>query len=532
MPVRVGSSPLDLDQVRSVIEGAEVVLDPDALARVHKTHLRVQSWGAERRPIYGVNTGFGEMVHVSIPPAHKTALQVNLVRGHAAAGGTLLPEPVVRATMLARLNSLMQAHSGVSTRVLEILAALLNHRICPAVPEQGSLGASGDLAPLSHIAACLIGEGEVVIDGRRAPVAPVLAELGISPIALGYKEGLALVNGTSATTGAAVVALLNAQRSVRMAVFLSSIMVQCLRGSTSAYEHNGHALKGHSGQIGVAAALRRLVAGSGLVQRHADIMEKVRATAGDTNDLVETGVYLQHAYTLRCVPQILGPVVDTLAFCATTLRTEINSVNDNPLFFGAAEETFHGGNFHAQYPAMACDYLAIAMIETGVLAERQLNRLVDPALNAPLPDFLALSESGLSMGLMGAQYLATSIASENLDLAGPSSVKSLPSNGQNQDVVSMGLNAARRCLRLDDNVRTILGVLGAACFQAMTIIGPEQFAEQANRWYSLVAADTDPYDESSPVHHFLDTVRSTMFQDECTSLVDESVQLVLEGARA
>ena len=278
--------------------------------------------------------------------------------------------------------------------------------------------------------------------GRRLPAARALAEAGLAPVELGYKEGLALVNGTSASTAVACTALHRAERLLDVAVLLASVTVQCLRGSTRPYEPVGHALKGHPGQMAVAERMQALLAGSSLTRDHAAIMAAIRD--GSSDQVRDSGIYLQDAYTLRCVPQILGPVADTLRVCRRTLATELNSCNDNPLILDTAEGTFHGGNFHAQYTAMAADFLGIALCELGVLAERQVNRLIDPALNGDLPDFLALHNGGLACGLMGAQYLATSVAAENLDLVGPSSVKSIPSNGQNQDVVSMALNAGRR----------------------------------------------------------------------------------------
>ena len=490
---------LTVEDVNRVAGDAEKVRVPeDVLRRVRLANEKVQAWGAEQRPMYGVNTGFGEMAHVAIPAKYKTNLQVNLLRGHAAGGGASLPEPVIRAIMLTRANSLAKGYSGVSAEVLTLLVELLNNRFHPVIPEQGSLGASGDLAPLSHMALSLIGEGDVWHDGARIPAAKALGALGRSPVRLGFKEGLGLVNGTSAMTGMAAVVLDRAYRLVNSEILLSSVMTQCLRGSTRAFDARGHELKGHPGQILVAAKLRELLAGSGLTHEHAELMSAIEEQ--NIEAVVDTGVYLQSGYSVRCVPQILGPVIETLAYARTIVERELNSCNDNPLIFEEAEESFHGGNFHGQYVASACDYLAIALTEIGVLAERQINRLVDPAINGALPDFLALADSGLSIGMMGAQYLATSVASENLDLAAPSSIKSIPSNGQNQDIVSMGLNAARRCWRLADNVATILGVMGSVCLQAATILGPDRLSEPGREWYQALSQVTPAHDESTPVY--------------------------------
>ncbi|WP_433607287.1 HAL/PAL/TAL family ammonia-lyase [Dactylosporangium sp. CA-139114] len=497
---------LTVDDVNAVAYGGEhVTIDDDCLKAVERAHERVQAWGADQRPMYGVNTGFGEMAHVAVPARYRTELQVNLLRGHAAGGGAPLPEPVVRAVMLARANSLAKGHSGVSVATLTLLVDLINHRVHPVIPEQGSLGASGDLSPLSHMALPLIGEGEVFHEGARRPSREVLDQLGLRPVELGFKEGLGLVNGTSAMTGAAALVIVEAYRLVNAEILLSSVLTQCLRGSTRAFDARGHELKGHRGQIAVAERLRDLLGGSELTRQHAELMSAIEEQRID--EVVDTGVYLQSAYSVRCVPQVIGPVLDTLQFVRGIVETELNSCNDNPLIFEEAEASFHGGNFHGQYVAAACDYLAIALTEVGVLAERQINRLVDPALNGELPDFLALSGSGLAIGMMGAQYLATSVASENLDLAAPSSVKSIPSNGQNQDIVSMGLNAARRCMRLVDNVSTILGVLGATCLQASAIVGPQRLSPSGREWYGALTGAVSPHREEAPIYQQLQASR-------------------------
>ena len=249
----------------------------------------------------------------------------------------------------------------------------------------------------------------------------------MTPIEPGFKEALALINGTSAMTGTACLGLVGAATLTKAALLLSACTVQCLRGTTRAFDHRGHALKNHDGQVAVAAAMRRLLEGSALARDHGDVMAAVSGKMS-ADEVVDSHQYLQSAYSLRCVPQILGPVVDTLAFCTRIVEEEVNACSDNPLVMETPEESFHGGNFHGQYVAMACDYLAIALAEIGVLADRQLNRLVDPHLNGDLPPCLADGATGLRCGYEGGQYLATSLAAENLDLAAPSSIKSLPSN--------------------------------------------------------------------------------------------------------
>jgi histidine ammonia-lyase/tyrosine ammonia-lyase len=511
---------LTIDDVALVArQGVHVELDEDQMIMVEEASRRIQKWGAEGQPIYGVNTGFGEMVFMNIPPRFETELQDNLLRTHAAGGGELFSDEAVRAMQVSRLNCLIKGYSGIGTDTLRLMGELLNRGIHPVVPQQGSLGASGDLAPLAHLALPLIAAGRVRKDATIRPSAEVLAEEGLTPVRMGYKSGLALINGTSAMTGVSALALVRARRLVRLALWASAAFVQVMGGSTGAFAERGHALKNHQGQSTVAALVLRLLAGSDLTREHADVMALISAEANGDN-VTPVKDYLQNAYTLRCVPQILGPVLDTMDYCQRLVEEELNSCNDNPLIFDTPETVFHGGHFHGQYMAMASDFLNIALTEVGVLAERQLNRVLDPHLNKNFPAFLALGDEGLFSGLQGSQYLATSIASENLDLAAPASVKSIPSNGQNQDVVSMGLIAARKSLRLVDNVNIIVSVLVAACYQAATITGIERFSPPVRGLLELLATKTPGYrDDEGIASDFLATIRDTVLSDEVDTLL-------------
>lgn len=508
------------DVHRVAVDREPVEVDGSQLKTVADTCERVQRWGREGHPIYGVTTGFGELVYMSIPPRFERELQENLLRSHAAGAGEHFPDEVVRAILLARLNCLSKGYSGIGADTLLLMAQLLNRGIHPVVPEQGSLGASGDLAPLSHLALPLIGAGRVRYRGRIQDSATVLVAEGLVPVELGYKDGLALINGTSAMTGVLALAVVRAERLLRLALWASGIFVQILRGSTSAYAERGHLLKNHRGQLAVAAAIRDVLRDSGLTREHEDAMRAVATANGGGDEVVDSSEYLQNAYTLRCVPQILGPVVEAVDYARRIVEEELNSCNDNPLIFDAPETVFHGGHFHGQYVAMAADFLNIAVAELGVLAERQLNRLLDPHLNPAYPAFLALGEQGLFCGLEGAQYLATSIASENFDLAAPASIKSIPSNGQNQDVVSMGLIAARKSLRLVDNVHTIVSVLVAACYQAATLVGLDRFGPSGRGLLTVLSARVRPYrDDEGVVGDFLGAVRECLHDPEVDDLL-------------
>ncbi|HEX8176351.1 MAG TPA: tyrosine 2,3-aminomutase [Pyrinomonadaceae bacterium] len=508
-----------------------VELDTNKLDKVQTAHERIQEWGEAEYPIYGVNTGFGDLVHIIVPSQYKSELQYNLVRSHAAGGGPLFPDEVVRAIMAVRLNCLIKGYSGANPKTLELLRQLLNRGIHPVIPQQGSLGASGDLSPLAHMTLPLIGDGYVRVNGETRRSSEVLEEHNLQPIKPGYKEALALINGTSAMTGTACIALVRAYKLLQWEIIASADLLQCLGGSTRAFEARGHALKNHSGQIRIAQALRQAIAQSTLTRDHAEIMQSIKQHKASADDVVDVPVFLQHAYTLRCIPQILGPVLDTLEFSRKLVEEEVNSCNDNPLVFETPEETFHGGHFHGQYVAMASDYLNIALTEIGVLAERQLNRLLDPYLNGELPAFLAHGRAGLVCGFEGGQYLATSIASENLDIAAPSSIKSIPSNGQNQDVVSMGLISARKSLQLCENVGTILSVLVAACYQASHFIGQEKFNPTISQLHEKLSALGGQYLDDFPLNELLSRVRELVTSEQLWSYLDTQVDFEGTGSK-
>lgn len=523
--VRITGENLSIYDVYNIaVNKAQVELDRAQLVKVKDTYDRVQKWGEAKHPIYGVNTGFGELINAIIPPQFKSELQYNLLRTHAAGAGQPFANEVVRAIMTVRLNCLMKGYSGASLQVVTLLQEFLNRDINPVIPQQGSLGASGDLSPLAHMALPLIGDGYVSFKGDTRRSSEVLEEESLKPVIPGFKEALSLINGTSGMTGAASLALVKAFRLLQTEIVASVDFVQCLGASTRAFDSRGHELKNHIGQVKIAESLLRMLDGSTLTRDHADLMRSVSEQSADSDEVVNVQVFLQHAYTLRCIPQILGPVLDTLNFCRKLTEEEINSCNDNPLFFAEAEDSFHGGNFHGQYVAMAADYLNIALTEIGVLAERQLNRLLDPHLNGDLPAFLAHGQSGLFCGFEGGQYLATSIASENLDLAAPSSVKSIPSNGQNQDVVSMGLTAARKSLQLCENVTTILGVLVAACYQASYFVGQEKFNPAIKELHQELSTLVPLYQDSSPMNEQLATIRQHIVGQPFSAYLDANVE--------
>jgi histidine ammonia-lyase len=462
---------LDVTSIRRVAEErAHCTLPPAALIRAEKSRRLFEDIVEQGIPVYGVTTGYGEMIYMLVDPSNEVELQTNLVRSHSAGVGPMFAEDESRAMLAARLNALAKGHSAVRPEMLERLALYLNLGVTPAIPEIGSLGASGDLAPLAHIASTVIGEGYVLRNGKRVVTGTVLRELGIEPMRLRFKEGLALINGTSAMTGLGALVVGRAMNQVRNAEIVAALVIETLRGSTSPFLAEGHDLaRPHPGQIDTAANLRALMRDSELTMEHEQLRRQVQDTKETGKSVQRTDVLMQKAYSLRAIPQVLGAVRDTLYHAMTKLDVELNSANDNPLFF-EGQEVFHGANFHGQPIAFVMDFVTIALTQLGVLSERQTNRLLNRHLSYGLPEFLVAGEPGLNSGFAGAQYPATALVAENRTI-GPASTQSVPSNGDNQDIVSMGLIAARNARRVLCNNDVILAVEFLAAAQAVDVSG-------------------------------------------------------------
>lgn len=472
--VDIDGETLGLAELRRVAEdNAQVTLSQPVLHRAASSREQFEETVRQNIPVYGVTTGYGDMIYMLVDTAKETELQTNLVRSHSAGVGPLFSEPEARAIVTARLNALAKGHSAVRPVVLERLALYLNEGLTPAIPEIGSLGASGDLAPLAHMACTLIGEGYLLRDGKQTPTEPVLRSLGIEPLQLRFKEGLSLINGTSGMTGLGALLAEHALAQARHAEIAAALVIEVLQGSLSPFQPEGHDIaRPHAGQIASAANMRALMNGSRLTIEHADLRQQVAASKENGNgsgNVFRTDVFLQKAYSLRAIPQVIGAVRDTLAHARLKLEIELNSANDNPLFF-AGREIFHGANFHGQPVAFVMDFLTIALTQLGVLSERRSNRLLSRHLSYGLPEFLIKGEPGLNSGFAGAQYPATALVAENRTI-GPASIHSVPSNGDNQDVVSMGLIAARNARRVLRNNNVILALELLAAAQAADVSG-------------------------------------------------------------
>ncbi|TVY01021.1 histidine ammonia-lyase [Paenibacillus cremeus] len=436
--VVVDGETLSLEAVsRVALQGATVEVSEAALQRVIACRQLVDDLVSAGEVVYGVTTGFGKFSDVRIPPEEAAQLQVNLLRSHACAVGEPLPVPEVRAVMLLRANTLAKGRSGIHPETLQRLVALLNLGIHPVVPQQGSLGASGDLAPLAHLALILIGEGEAWYRGRRMPADQALARAGLAPLVLRAKEGLALINGTQIMSAIGALTLVKAKRLMKAADMIAALSFQCLRGVTDAFADEVHAARPFPEQVGVAANLRRLVDGSRLTTRQGEMR-------------------VQDAYSLRCLPQVHGAARQVTGYAEEKLRIEMNAATDNPLLFVESGRVISGGNFHGQPLAFAMDFVKIALSALASMSERRTERLVNPALSG-MPAFLS-HRPGLGSGLMIPQYVAASLVSENKVLAHPSSVDSIPTSANQEDHVSMGTTAARHALQVVENTAKVLAI--------------------------------------------------------------------------
>ncbi|WP_417435362.1 histidine ammonia-lyase [Hoeflea sp.] len=408
------------------------------------------------RAVYGVNTGFGKLAHIRIAPEQTTELQRRLIMSHSVGTGPLLDDAVVRLVLLLKANALAQGHSGIRWSVIELLLELVAKDVLPAIPSKGSVGASGDLAPLSHMVATLMGEGEMRIKGELVPAAEALAAIGRAPIDLGPKEGVALINGTQVSTALALKGLFMAEDLLRSALVTGALSVDACKGSTTPFDARIHAVRRQQGQQQVAGVYRRLLDGSAIRASHLDC-EKV-----------------QDPYCLRCQPQVMGACLDQLEFAGNVLGREANSISDNPLVFPDTGEIISGGNFHAEPVAMAADNIALAIAEIGSISERRQAMMVDASVSG-LPAFLA-SESGLNSGFMMAQVTSAALVSENKALAHPSSVDSIPTSANQEDHVSMATYAARRLTDMAQNCRMVIAIEWMAAAQGLEFHKPLQTA--------------------------------------------------------
>lgn len=467
---------LTLDDCRQCFRAHQPIsLADDAYPAIHRAEQTVTDVLKAGRTVYGINTGFGLLANTRIPEHELELLQRSIVLSHAAGIGEYMSPSTVRLMMLLKINSLARGYSGIRAEVIDALITLYNHQVWPAIPQKGSVGASGDLAPLAHMSAVLLGEGEVVLEGKVCAAKDGLARAGLTPVALAPKEGLALLNGTQASTAFALEGLFYAENALYSAMAIGALSVEAALGSRVPFDDRIHAVRGHRAQQDMASGFRALLEESAIGNSHAGC-EKV-----------------QDPYSLRCQPQVLGACLQQLRFAADTLQTEANGVSDNPLVFAESADILSGGNFHAEAVAMAADMIAISLSEIGALSERRMALLIDSNLSG-LPAFL-VDNGGVNSGFMIAQVTCAALASENKTLAHPASVDSLPTSANQEDHVSMATFAARRLKDIFENVAGILAIEWLAAAQGVDFRRPLTTSEALQEVHGLLRTKVAFYDK-------------------------------------
>jgi histidine ammonia-lyase len=481
---------LTLARTEAAAFGEEVSLSPDSFDRVERARSFIEEIVARNEVVYGVNTGFGALSETTIPAGELRELQLNLVRSHACGVGEPLPEAAVRAMILHRANVLAKGYSGCRPAVIETLIAMLNGGAHPVIPSRGSVGASGDLAPLAHLALVVVGEGEAIYRGERMPGGEAMRRAGIQPLRLEAKEGLALLNGTQGMTAVGGLALLNATRLAEAADVIGAMTLEALRGTPVAFDEKIHSARPHPGQRASARRLRELIEDSEIRESHRDRAVDPR---------------VQDAYALRCMPQVHGAVRDALEHARGIVEVEINSATDNPLVFTDAREVLSGGNFHGEPVALALDYAAIAVADLGTIAERRVERLVNPTLSG-LPAFLS-PHPGTNSGMMIAQVTAAALIAENNVLAHPASVFTLPTSANKEDHVSMGMTAALKFAQVVNNVETILAIELLCAAQGIEFLKPLKPGPKLQEVYNRVRQRAPALERDAPLAPFIESLK-------------------------
>jgi len=460
--IHVGERVLSLNDFSEILfKEKEVVLDKTAVEKVELNFQFLKSFSSNKL-IYGINTGFGPMAQYKVSEANLLQLQYNLIRSHSSGGGKMMSPLLVKAVMVARLNSLMQAFSGVHSDTVKLLVTLINNDVTPCIFEHGGVGASGDLVQLAHLGLVLIGEGEVIYNNEVQPTMDVFNKLGIKPLTIHIREGLAILNGTSAMTGIGMLNIIQAQKLLEWSVLLSAMINEIVEAFDDHYSYELNIVKHHKGQNKIAAQLRDILKDSKMVRSRS---EHLYNPENLNQEVFEDKV--QEYYSLRCVTQVLGPIYDTISQSEKIVVDELNSVNDNPVIDHENHNIFHGGNFHGDYVSLEMDKLKTAITKLSMLSERQLNYLLNEKLNQKFPPFVNLGVLGFNFGMQGMQFTATSTVAENQTLSFPMYVHSIPNNNDNQDIVSMGCNAALMTKKVIENSFEVLSIQMMTVLQAI-----------------------------------------------------------------
>jgi len=505
----LGAQILTLEQLEQIVLQKETVtLDPRQLQEVADCHRFLINFSKDKL-IYGINTGFGPMAQYRIEDADRVQLQLNLIRSHCSGMGKLLSPVQSRAALLARLNTMMCARSGIHPGTVELMAALLNAEAYPCMYHHGGVGASGDLVQLAHLALGLIGEGNFWYRGEVVTAAEVYAATGLQPMQIHIREGLGMLNGTSSMTGIGAINVLHARKLMTGQILFSLMVNEIMEAYDDHFSEELNAVKLHKGQQVVAKAMRAISRKSRLLRKRHEHLYDKKVTESVLQDKV------QEYYSLRCVPQILGPIYDTIENAAQIIEQEINSVNDNPVIDPHKEMIYHGGNFHGDYVSLEMDKLKIAVTKLSMLAERQLNFLLNHHLNQKLPPFINAGTLGLNFGVQGMQYPATSNVAENQTLSNPMYVHSIPNNNDNQDIVSMGTNSAAMCAQVIENSFEVLSVHALAIIQAIDYKGYKDRLSPATRWmYDELSVLAPSFKEDAPSYERLAGIKSWLMETE------------------
>ena len=503
--LKVGAEILNYDGCYDVlVNNRTIELDEEALKKVYESFYFLKEFIKDKL-IYGINTGFGPMAQYKISNDDQVQLQYNLIRSHCSGSGNRIPALNVKALMLTRLNTLMQGYSGIHPDAVILLKELVNRDICPVIYEHGGLGASGDLVQLAHLALTLIGEGEVHYKGDIVETEKVFKTEGLKPLEVHIREGLALMNGTSAMCGVGLVNLIHAKNLVKHTLAASSMIVEMVESYDDHFSNELNMVKHHPGQNYVAQAMQAFLADSKLVKKR----EKYLYNKPIKKNILKDKV--QEYYSIRCVPQIVGPIIDTINYAEQVIVNEINSVSDNPIIDYKNKNVFHGGNFHGDYAALEMDKLKIAITKLCMLSERQLNFLVNDKLNGKLPPFVNLGVLGLNLGIQGVQFTATSTTAENQTLSFPMYIHSIPSNNDNQDIVSMGTNAALIAQKVIYNTYEVIAIEFLAIIQAIDYLQiQDKISNKGLNYYSelrelvkVFDKDTIKYKEQAKIISYL-----------------------------
>jgi histidine ammonia-lyase len=505
--IKVGQQRLSAEDFEKILyAGEKIELDAAALEKVEKSFAFLKTY-SQNKIIYGINTGLGPMAQYKISDEDQRQLQYNLIRSHSSGSGQPIAEDLSRATMLARLNSLMQGASGVHPSTVLLLRDLLNAQISSCIFERGGVGASGDLVQLAHLALNLIGEGEVLLDGSWLPAKEAYRAKNITPLEVHLREGLALMNGTSAMTGVGMSNIIHARYLLACSIMMSAITNELMKSFDDHFSFELNHVKHHKGQSKVAEVMRNLLADSKLIRKRPEHLYHRKIEEAVFTDKV------QEYYSLRCVPQILGPVYDTLLEVKRVVEDEVNSANDNPVIDHEKEMVYHGGNFHGDYVSLAMDKLKIVVTKLSMLSERQLNYLLNDKLNQKLPPFINLGKLGLNLGIQGMQFTATSTVAENQTLSYPMYLHSISNNNDNQDIVSMGCNAALMTRRVIDNSFDVLAIQALALAQAMDYLKFQtRMSSFSHKFFDEIRALVPPIIEDKPRYKDIQVIRKYLIK--------------------